>query len=123
MHKRISSFILRKVVKDASEIIGEPIEDVVITCPAYFGINQREATCTGGCDRRAERAGHHQRADRGRHRLRHAPAEGLLQAGAPLKSLLSDSDIELLVDYDVEPPHWRLRLPRRIATSIGFSKP
>src|SRR3954469_3459180 len=32
----ISSFILRKVVGDAEKIVGERIEEVVITCPAYF---------------------------------------------------------------------------------------
>ncbi|HEY2291003.1 MAG TPA: Hsp70 family protein, partial [Thermoanaerobaculia bacterium] len=44
----ISSFILRKVVGDAEKIIGEKIEDVVITCPAYFGVNEKEATKQAG---------------------------------------------------------------------------
>lgn len=44
----ISSFILRKVVKDAEVITGAKIEDVVITCPAYFGINEKEATKQAG---------------------------------------------------------------------------
>ena len=44
----ISSFILRKVVGDAEKITGEKIEDVVITCPAYFGINEKEATKQAG---------------------------------------------------------------------------
>jgi len=44
----ISSFILRKLVSDASQSIGEEISDVVITCPAYFGINHREATKNAG---------------------------------------------------------------------------
>jgi molecular chaperone DnaK len=44
----ISSFILRKVVGDAEKINGEKIEDVVITCPAYFGINEKEATKQAG---------------------------------------------------------------------------
>src|SRR5262249_12388370 len=35
-------------------------------------------------------------------------AEILLQSGAPLKSLLGDSDLELLVDYEDEPPHWAI---------------
>lgn len=46
--EEISSFILRKLVKDASEHMGYPITDVVITCPAYFGISQREATARAG---------------------------------------------------------------------------
>lgn len=44
----VSSLILRKVVGDASKALGEEIKDVVITCPAYFGINQREATKNAG---------------------------------------------------------------------------
>lgn len=46
--QRISSQVLRKIVKDAAEVVGEPIEEVVITCPAYFGINEREATREAG---------------------------------------------------------------------------
>jgi len=46
--EEISSLILRKLVKDASEYLGEEIKDVVITCPAYFGINEREATRNAG---------------------------------------------------------------------------
>ncbi|MBK8565941.1 MAG: Hsp70 family protein [Saprospiraceae bacterium] len=46
--EEISSYILRKLAKDAEEKIGEPVQDVVITCPAYFGINQREATRKAG---------------------------------------------------------------------------
>lgn len=44
----ISSFILRKVVGDAEIALGEKIEDVVITCPAYFGAPEREATMNAG---------------------------------------------------------------------------
>ncbi|HWE39594.1 MAG TPA: Hsp70 family protein [Isosphaeraceae bacterium] len=48
----ISSFILRKVVGDAEVALGlgpdEKITDVVITCPAYFGTEQREATANAG---------------------------------------------------------------------------
>lgn len=45
----ISSFILRKVVGDAEIALGgEPITDVVITCPAYFGTAEREATANAG---------------------------------------------------------------------------
>lgn len=36
----------------------------------------------------------------------HAPARFLLQAKASLKSLLSEKDIEYLVDYDDEAPRW-----------------
>jgi molecular chaperone DnaK len=44
----ISSFVLRKVVGDAEIALGEPITDVVITCPAYFGTAEREATANAG---------------------------------------------------------------------------
>ncbi len=44
----ISALILRKVVGDAEKLLGEKIEDVVITCPAYFGINEKEATKQAG---------------------------------------------------------------------------
>lgn len=46
--EEISSYILRKLVNDAEVTVGEPIKDVVITCPAYFGINEREATKKAG---------------------------------------------------------------------------
>lgn len=36
----------------------------------------------------------------------HAPAKYLLQAKASLKELLSNDDIEFLVDYDDKPPQW-----------------
>ena len=46
--EEISALILRKVVGDAEELTGEKITDVVITIPAYFGVNQREATANAG---------------------------------------------------------------------------
>ncbi len=44
----ISSFILRKVVRDAERMVGGEIRDVVITVPAYFGQNEKEATRQAG---------------------------------------------------------------------------
>ncbi|MGO9470148.1 MAG: Hsp70 family protein [Isosphaeraceae bacterium] len=44
----VASFILRKVVGDAEIALGEKITDVVITCPAYFGTPEREATANAG---------------------------------------------------------------------------
>lgn len=52
----ISSMILKKIVNDANEELrqtgvlkdGESIRDVVITCPAYFGMNERQATKSAG---------------------------------------------------------------------------
>src|SRR5260370_4742019 len=46
--EEISSYLLRKLVQDAEEILHIPIKDVVISCPAYFGITQREATARAG---------------------------------------------------------------------------
>lgn len=44
----ISSFILRKLVRDAEQITGDKIKNVVITCPAYFGFNEKGATRQAG---------------------------------------------------------------------------
>lgn len=46
--QEISSHILRKVVADAKANTGHDIKDVVITVPAYFGVNQKEATKQAG---------------------------------------------------------------------------
>ena len=46
--EEISSYILKKLVKDASEQLGVEVKDVVITCPAYFGTAEREATKKAG---------------------------------------------------------------------------
>lgn len=54
--EEVSSYTLRKVVGDAIETLrsenklsaDETITDVVITCPAYFGIAEREATKKAG---------------------------------------------------------------------------
>src|SRR5437588_6510685 len=44
----ISSYILRKLADDAEQYLGHPVKEVVITCPAYFGIAQRDATAHAG---------------------------------------------------------------------------
>jgi molecular chaperone DnaK len=46
--EEISSYILRKLAGDAEQYLGKPVKEVVITCPAYFGIAQREATARAG---------------------------------------------------------------------------
>jgi molecular chaperone DnaK len=46
--EEISSYIVRKLVQDAEQYTGHTIKDVVITCPAYFGIPEREATAQAG---------------------------------------------------------------------------
>lgn len=46
--EEISSYILRKLAGDTEEKLNMPVKDVVITCPAYFGIKEREATARAG---------------------------------------------------------------------------
>jgi len=46
--QQISAFLLQKIKKDAEEFIGEPISKAVITVPAYFDDNQRQATKDAG---------------------------------------------------------------------------
>ena len=44
----VSALILKKLAGDASLVLGEQVRDVVITCPAYFGLDAREATKKAG---------------------------------------------------------------------------
>ncbi|MDP6929208.1 MAG: Hsp70 family protein, partial [Planctomycetota bacterium] len=44
----LSSFILSELKEFAEDYLGEPVEDVVITCPAYFDDSQRQATRDAG---------------------------------------------------------------------------
>lgn len=44
----LSSYILRKLVKDAEQTLGRKIDKAVITCPAYFGLNEITATQQAG---------------------------------------------------------------------------
>jgi molecular chaperone DnaK (HSP70) len=44
----ISALILRELARAAQEQVGEVVEDVVITVPAYFGVLEREATRKAG---------------------------------------------------------------------------
>ncbi|MCK4521523.1 MAG: molecular chaperone DnaK [Nanoarchaeota archaeon] len=46
--QQISSFLLQKIKKDAEEFVGEPIKKAVITVPAYFDDDQRQATKDAG---------------------------------------------------------------------------
>lgn len=54
--EQISSYILRKLVNDAMNSLreegklgdNEEVKKVVITCPAYFGVEEKEATKTAG---------------------------------------------------------------------------
>ncbi len=46
--QQISAFILQKIKQDAENYLGDKIEEAVITCPAYFNDNQRQATKDAG---------------------------------------------------------------------------
>jgi molecular chaperone DnaK len=46
--QQISSFILQKIKKDAETYLGTPIRKAVITVPAHFDDNQRQATKDAG---------------------------------------------------------------------------
>ena len=46
--QQISAFILQKIKKDAEEFLGEKVNKAVITVPAYFDDNQRQATKDAG---------------------------------------------------------------------------
>ena len=46
--QQISAFILQKIKRDAEAFLGEKVTDAVITVPAYFDDNQRQATKDAG---------------------------------------------------------------------------
>ncbi len=46
--QQLSGFVLQKVKKDAESYLGSPVTEAVVTCPAYFNDNQRQATKDAG---------------------------------------------------------------------------
>jgi len=46
--QQLSAFLLQKVKRDAEAFLGDKIEKAVITVPAYFNDNQRQATKDAG---------------------------------------------------------------------------
>jgi molecular chaperone DnaK len=46
--QQISAFILQKIKNDAEKYLGETVDKAVISVPAYFDINQRQATKEAG---------------------------------------------------------------------------
>ncbi|MBI4148754.1 molecular chaperone DnaK [Candidatus Woesearchaeota archaeon] len=46
--QQISAFVLQKIKRDAEAFLGEKIDKAVITVPAYFDDNQRQATKDAG---------------------------------------------------------------------------
>ncbi|MFN3528269.1 MAG: Hsp70 family protein, partial [Candidatus Altarchaeaceae archaeon] len=46
--QQLSAFLLQKIKADAEKFLGEPVKKAVITVPAYFNDNQRQATKDAG---------------------------------------------------------------------------
>lgn len=46
--QQISAFILQKIKQDAEAYLGDTVTEAVVTCPAYFNDNQRQATKDAG---------------------------------------------------------------------------
>ena len=46
--QQMSAYILQKIKRDAEEFLGDKVEKAVITVPAYFDDNQRQATKDAG---------------------------------------------------------------------------
>ena len=46
--QQVSSFILQKIKRDSEAFLGETVDKAVITVPAYFNDNQRQATKDAG---------------------------------------------------------------------------
>ena len=46
--QQISAFILQKIKRDAEAFLGETVDRAVVTVPAYFNDNQRQATKDAG---------------------------------------------------------------------------
>src|SRR5258708_29689740 len=44
----VSSQVLRSLANDAARALGQPVSDVVVTVPAYFGDEERKATKLAG---------------------------------------------------------------------------
>lgn len=42
--QQLSAFLLQKIKRDAEAFLGEPVNKAVVTVPAYFNDNQRQAT-------------------------------------------------------------------------------
>jgi len=46
--QQISAFVLQKIKQDAESYLGETVKEAVVTVPAYFNDNQRQATKDAG---------------------------------------------------------------------------
>ena len=68
--QEISARTLQKLKRDAESYLGTAVTQAVITVPAYFDDAQRQATKEAGEIAGPRSAAHHQRAHRGRARVR-----------------------------------------------------
>ena len=46
--EEISAYILKQLKADAEKVLGQPVKKAVITCPAYFGSREKDATRMAG---------------------------------------------------------------------------
>ena len=69
----VSAMVLKEMKAVAEAHLGQTVTKAVVTVPAYFNDNQRQATKDAGAHRRPRGAAHPQRAHGGRAglRLRH----------------------------------------------------
>ena len=86
--EEVSSMVLVKMKEIAESYLGKDVKKAVVTVPAYFNDSQRLATKDAGTIAGLEVAAHHQRADRGRHRVRPGP-HGRRRASATCSSSTS----------------------------------
>jgi molecular chaperone DnaK len=47
--EQLSAILLQKIKRDAEAFLNEPVEQAVVTVPAYFNDNQRSATQNACC--------------------------------------------------------------------------
>ena len=111
---QVSAEILKKMKSTAERYLGMPVEKAVITVPAYFNDSQRQATKDAGKIAGPRRGADHQRADRGRARLRHGqgpePDDRGLRPGRRHVRRLGARDRRRRVRGEVDQ---RRHLPRR----------
>ena len=95
--QEVSAQVLRKMKKTAEDYLGEEVTEAVITVPAYFNDFAAPGDEGRGPHRRSGSQADHQRADRGRARVRHgqegktARSPCTTWAGAPSTSRSSRS--------------------------------